>query len=132
MPGLDLALAWLRTGRAEDANQLLGRIAAFLDSPEGPRLPVYTVQRARAHALAGEMELARKALERAYQEGFRMTCALDMSPQPLYYLDCIEADPAFTSVRREIDFDGWLARIRTDNATQRERLATLLADKPSA
>lgn len=122
LPALDLVLAWSRTGRSEDARRLLDRVAAFLDGPDAPRLPMFTVQRARAHALAGKTDAARQALERAYTEGFRVTCVLDLHPQSLLYVDCIDADPAFTDVRSEIGFDEWLARIGADNRAQLERL----------
>jgi len=132
LPALDLVLAWSQTGRSAEAERLLDRIEAFLDGPEAPRLPMFTVQRARAHALAGEADLARQALERAYTEGFRLTCALDLYPQPLLYVDCMDADPAFAEVRRSGEFDEWLARIRADNRLQLEQLRSRPADRAAS
>ena len=132
LPALDLVLAWSQTGRPAEAGQLLDRVEAFLDGPDAPRLPMFTVQRGRAHALAGEADLAWQALERAYAEGFRTTCALDLYPQPLLYVDCIHTDPAFAELRRSGRFDEWLARIRTDNRLQLEQLRSRLADRAAS
>lgn len=125
LPALDLVLAWSRTGRNVEARQLLGRIEHFLGGSDRPQLPMFTVQHARAHALAGETDRAAQALERAFAEGFRQTCILDMYPQPLLYVDCIDSDPAFDALRRDGRFDAWLARIRADNRSQLARLGTV-------
>ena len=132
LPALDLVLAWSQTGRTAEAGRLLDRVEAFLDGPDAPRLPMFTVQRARAHALAGETDLARQALERAYTEGFRLTCPLDLYPQLLLYVDCMDSDPAFAEVRRSGHFDEWLARIRADNRLQLEQLRSRLADRAAS
>ncbi len=126
LPALDLVLAWSKTGRSAQARRLLEQVEAYLDGPEAPKLPMFTVQRARAHALAGDANLAQQALERAYTEGFRMNCVLDLYPQPLLYVDCVDVDPAFAVVRRDGYFDAWLARIRADNQRQRVQLRSRL------
>jgi tetratricopeptide (TPR) repeat protein len=118
MPALDLVLAWKSTGDKVQSRQLLGRIAAFLDSPAAPQLPLFVYQRARAHALAGESELALQALDRAYTAGFRTLWAPDLHPQPLLYIDSIEVDPAFAVLRSHPRYRSWLARLKTDNARQ--------------
>lgn len=122
LPALDLILAWSKTGRSDDARRLLDQVEAYLDGPEVPRLPLFTVQRAKAHLLAGRSHLAWQTLDRAYAEGFRMTCVLDLHPQPLFYFDCIDVDPVFSATRRNGQFDKWLARIQSDNRGQLERL----------
>jgi TolB-like protein len=115
LPALDLATAYRLAGAHEQARALLTRITAHLD--ETPlRLPMISLQRARAHALAGEPDAALAALERAYAEGFRTTWAVDLRPQPLLYLDPVAADPAFTELRHDPRFSAWLARIEADNA----------------
>ena len=118
LPALDLATALSRTGARVDARVLLKRIAAYLDGPGVLRLPMVTFQRARMHALAGERDATLDALDRAYQEGFRTTWAIDLRPQSMLYIDPIEADPAFDSIRDIPHFKKWLARIRSDNARQ--------------
>lgn len=127
LPALDLALAWSHTGRAAESERLLAKVAAFLDGPDAPRLPLFTVQRARAHALAGQPDLAAAALDRAYEEGFRMNCVLDLHPQPLLYVDCIDSDPAFAPLHRQGQFDAWLARVHAANRVQGQRLAHVAA-----
>ncbi|HLF09572.1 MAG TPA: hypothetical protein VJA26_00015 [Gammaproteobacteria bacterium] len=122
MPALDLAAAWSTTGEAALAGQMLARVAAFLDGPSAPRLPLFEFMRARMHALAGKPELALQALDRAYQAGFRTTWAVDINPQPLLYIDPIEADPCLASLHSDPRFKRWLARIADDNARQLERL----------
>ena len=117
LPALDLVLAWSKTDRSAQARRLLEQIEAYLDGPDAPKLPMFTVQRARAHALAGDANLAQQTLERAYTEGFRMNCVLDLYPQPLLYVDCIDVDPAFALLQREGQFDAWLARIRRQPAS---------------
>jgi TolB-like protein/DNA-binding winged helix-turn-helix (wHTH) protein/tetratricopeptide (TPR) repeat protein len=121
LPALDLVIAWSTTGRQQDARRLLERIEVFLDGPESPRLPMFMVQRARAYALGGDVNRARQALELAYTAGFRTTCALDLLPQPLLYIDCIDVDPAFAGLHRSGQFDAWLARIHADNKNQLAR-----------
>lgn len=122
LPALDLATARLNTGAGDDAGMLLQRIAAYLDGPSAPRLPMFAFERARAHALAGEPDAALRALDRAYNEGLRTTWALDLRPQSLLYIDPIEADPAFVDLRDDSRFKQWFERIRTDNARQLEQL----------
>jgi TolB-like protein/DNA-binding winged helix-turn-helix (wHTH) protein len=122
LPALDLVLAWSKTGHSDDARRLLDQVEAYLDGPDAPRLPLFTVQRAKAHLLAGRSHLAWQSLDRAYTEGFRMTCVLDLHPQPLFYFDCIDVDPVFSAARRNGQFDKWLARIQSDNRGQLERL----------
>jgi len=79
---------------------------------------MFALQRARAHALAGERDAALRALDRAYSEGLRTTWALDLRPQSLLYIDPIEADPAFVDLRDDARFKHWFERIKTDNARQ--------------
>ena len=118
LPALDLATAQLNTGAGNDARALLERIAAYLDGPSALRLPMFALQRARAHALAGEPDAALRALDRAYNEGLRTTWAVDLRPQSLLYIDPIEADPAFVDLRDDPRFKHWFERIKTDNARQ--------------
>ena len=123
MPALDLVTAQLRSGTSEaEARVLLERIAAYLDGPAALRLPLFAFQRARAHALAGESEAAFRALDEAYERGFRTTWALDLRPQSLLYIDPIDGDPAFDSLRKDPRLAQWLARVRADNAAQLQRL----------
>ncbi|HEU4429355.1 MAG TPA: hypothetical protein VFT98_11420, partial [Myxococcota bacterium] len=117
---IDLVAARMGAGRTEEAQRLLARVFAYLDGPAALRLPMFAFQRARAHALAGEAELARRALDRAYDEGFRVSWAVDLRPQSSLYIDPIEADPAFANLRGA--YDAWLARIASDAARQRKRL----------
>ncbi len=123
MPALDLVATWQATGDQARARQLLERIANFLDGPAAPRLPMFTYQRARAHALAGEVEAALAALDRAYAAGFRTTWAVDLHPQPLLYIDPVEDDPAFSALRMNPQYEHWLARTKADNAAQLAQLA---------
>ena len=131
IPALDLAAAWAGTGQQASSRQLLGRIAAFLDGPDVPRLPMFLYLRARVHALAGESDLAVQALVRAYEAGFRTTWAVDLHPQPLFYLDSIEVDPAFAALRADPRYQDWLARTRTDNARMLGQLRTRDAARPA-
>jgi TolB-like protein/DNA-binding winged helix-turn-helix (wHTH) protein len=124
MPALDLAAAYAATGQRDAATQLLAGIVAFLDGAEAPGQPMFLFLRARAHALAGERDLALAALNRAYDEGFRQTWALDLNPQPLLYVDSIDTDPAFAALRTDPRYRSWRDRIRVDNARQLERLRT--------
>lgn len=132
IPALDLAAAYAGTGRQPAAKQLLGRIAAFLDGADAPRLPMFVYLRARTHALAGEPDLALRALERAYDNGFRMIWALDIEPQPLLYIDSIDVDPAFAGLRSDLRYKRWRERIRIDNARQLERVRAREATLPAA
>ncbi len=119
---LDLVAAWQGTGQQGRSSPLLLRIAAYLDSPAAPQLPLFIYQRARAHALSGKSDMAIAALDRAYAAGFRMLWAPDLHPQPLLYIDPIEADPAFVALRSQPRYRSWLARLKTDNARQLVRL----------
>jgi TolB-like protein/DNA-binding winged helix-turn-helix (wHTH) protein len=130
IPALDLAIAWRTTGEQTPSQQLLKRIAAFLDTPAAPQLPLFIYQRARAHALAGESDLAMKALDRAFTAGFRDIWAPDLHPQPLLYIDSIEADPAFLALRSQARYQSWLARLKSANAHQLARLRAHDAAKP--
>lgn len=132
LPAMDLVLAWSRTGRVDSSRRLLERVEAYLDGPGAPQLPMFMVLRARAHALAGRAKEARDALERARAAGFRLTCHLDLQPQPLLYVDCMDADPAFAALQRDGSFGRWLAAIRIDNLASRDRLRSRLASKPAA
>ncbi len=122
MPALDLAAAYASTGRADLARQLVARIAAFLDGHDAPRWPMFTYLRARAYVLGGSHAMALEALERAYDEGFRMLWALDLDFSPLYYLDPIDADPVFDPLRSDPRFRAWRQRIADDNAHQLDQL----------
>ena len=82
---------------------------------------MFTYLRARTHALAGEKELALSALDRAYDEGFRLTWGIDLMPGLLFYIDPIDADPAFAALRESKGFKDWRERIRADNARQLKR-----------
>jgi len=124
LPALDLAAAWLWTGRERAGRELLDRSVAFLDGPSAPQRPKIVFLRARAHALAGELKLAQRALDRAYEQGFRSTWAVDGVARSFEYIDPVDADPAFTALRKTAAFESWLARIRADNARQLARLRT--------
>lgn len=130
MPALDLAATWQATGDQARARQLLDGIAAFLDGPAAPRLPMFTYQRARAHALAGETDAALAALDRAYEAGFRTTWAVDLHPQPLLYIDSVEDDPAFSALRTNPQYQRWLARTKAANAAQLAQLDARDAEQP--
>jgi TolB-like protein/DNA-binding winged helix-turn-helix (wHTH) protein len=132
IPALDLAAAYARTGDATAANQLLGRIAAFLDGSDVPRWPMFIYLRARTHALANEPELALRALDRAYQGGFRLIWGLDLHPQPLLYIDSIDSDPAFATLRADPRYKSWRERINVDNARQLRNLRAHAAASPAA
>jgi TolB-like protein/DNA-binding winged helix-turn-helix (wHTH) protein/Tfp pilus assembly protein PilF len=118
LPALDLATAQLRTGAGEDGRRLLARIAAYLDGPSALQLPLFTYERARVHALAGETDEALRTLDHAYELGLRTTWALDLRPQSFLYVDPLDADPAFTALRRDPRFVRWRDRITADNARQ--------------
>jgi hypothetical protein len=122
MPALDLATALSGSGQDAAAHKLVARIAAYLSGPDVPRMPFFEYQRARMQALAGEGDLAFQALDRAYEAGFRTTWAVDLNPQPQLYIDSLEMDPSFSSLRKDARLARWFARIAADNARQRERL----------
>jgi TolB-like protein/DNA-binding winged helix-turn-helix (wHTH) protein len=130
LPALDLATAQLRTDAGEDGHRLLARIAAYLDGPSALQLPLFTYERARVHALAGETDEALRTLDHAYELGLRTTWALDLRPQSFLYVDPLDADPAFIALRKDPRFVRWRDRITADNARQ---LAHLRAtDVPEA
>lgn len=118
LPALDLATAQLRTGSGEDGHRLLARIAEYLDGPSALQLPLFTYERARVYALSGDADAALRMLDRAYELGLRTTWALDLRPQSFLYVDPLDADPAFTALRKEPRFAHWRDRITTDNARQ--------------
>jgi len=123
LPALDLVAARLWTDEQNSGRALLERVVAFLDGPSRPHWPMYRFLRARAHALAGELESAQRALDRAYEEGFRMTWALDVGTRAGFqYIDSIEVDPAFTKLRGSPRYKSWLELIKADNARQLARL----------
>jgi len=124
MPAIDLATARMATGADAAARELLARIALYLDDTEALQLPLFAVQRARIHALAGENDAARRALERAYKQGLRMTWALDLRPQSHLYVDPLEADPAFAGLRQSVEFRAWLGRIEAENVRALRQLET--------
>ncbi len=116
MAAIDLATAWSGTGEQEKAREMLARVAVFLDGPGAPGLPLFAVQRARVHALAGEVASAEAALERAYSQGLRITWALDLRPQSHLYVDPLEADPALAALRANGSLPRWIDRIEAENA----------------
>jgi TolB-like protein/DNA-binding winged helix-turn-helix (wHTH) protein/Tfp pilus assembly protein PilF len=124
LPALDLATAQLRTGSGEDGRRLLARIAEYLDGPSALQLPLLTYERARVYALSGDAGAALRMLDRAYELGLRTTWALDLRPQSFLYVDPLDADPAFTALRKEPRFAHWRDRITTDNARQLAHLRT--------
>jgi TolB-like protein/DNA-binding winged helix-turn-helix (wHTH) protein len=132
LPALDLATARMLTGANDDAQALLKRIAAYLDGPTALRLPMFAFERARADALAGRPEAALRDLDRAYDEGLRTTWAIDLRPQSMLYIDPIDADPAFDTLRSDQRFRQWLDRITADNAHQLEQLRETRAREAGA
>ena len=88
--------------------------------------------RARAHALTGERELALRTLDRAFDAGFRMTWGVDLFYQYFGYIDPVEADPAFATLRSDPGFERWLGRIEKDNARQLKQLRASDAQGQSA
>jgi TolB-like protein/DNA-binding winged helix-turn-helix (wHTH) protein/Tfp pilus assembly protein PilF len=130
LPALDLATAQLRIGAGENGRRLLERIAEYLDGPGSLQLPLFTYERARVHALAGETDAALRTLDHAFELGLRTTWALDLRPQSFLYVDPLDADPAFTALRKDPRFVRWRDRITADNTRQ---LAHLRAtDVPQA
>jgi len=81
------------------------------------RLPLFAFERARVHSLEGEYAAARRALDRAFQAGFRTTWAIDLRPQSFLYIDPIQQDPSFAGMRS--DYATWIARIGSENARRR-------------
>lgn len=122
LPALDLVAAWAKSGKAAEARGMLDRAVDFLDGPNSSQWPMYSYLRARAHALAGETQLAQQALDRAYAAGFRKTWGVDVLPQPFYYIDPIDVDPAFEALRSGPSYRKWLERIEADNERQLSRL----------
>jgi hypothetical protein len=131
IPALDLAAALDGTGHRAESTALLRRIGAFLDAPQAPRWPLFAYLRARAHALASEREQALRALDRAHEEGFRLTWAVDLGPGLYLYTDPIDADPAFASLRDDSRFEAWRQRIEEDNARQLEGLRARANEVPA-
>ena len=109
-----LATALQQTGRAGDADQLLRRVADWLDSDLAARRPQRWVARAQVHALLGEREAAFAALERAFDAGHRSILSSAYIGIPYYGED----NPAFASLRDDPRLRAWYARIRADNARQ--------------
>src|SRR4030095_15907862 len=72
------------------------------------------------HALAGESEAVFRALDEAYERGFRTTWALDLRPHSLLYIDPIDGDPAFDSLRKDPRLAQWLARVRKPFVSPRQ------------
>jgi adenylate cyclase len=109
-----LAAALQRTGRRAEAEQLLQRVAAWLDGDLAARRPQRWVARAEVHALLGEHDEAFAALDRAFEAGHRsiLSSAYVGIPYPG------EDNPAFASLRDDPRLAAWYARIRTDNARQ--------------
>jgi TolB-like protein/DNA-binding winged helix-turn-helix (wHTH) protein len=118
IPALDLAAANAANGKTEQARALLNRVATYLDGPQVPWHPMFTFQRARAHALAGEPDQAMEALELAYARGFRKTWSVDLNPGPLFYVDSIDMDPVFRELKADPRFAQWRARLQSDNSRQ--------------
>jgi Tfp pilus assembly protein PilF len=131
LPAIDLATAQFNTGEREQSRALLTRIATYLDGATVLRLPLFTFERARVHALAGETEAALSSLETAYEQGFRTTWGLDLRPQSLLYIDPVRADPSLDTLRSDPRFMHWLERITADNARQLEQLRTHDATRPT-
>jgi TolB-like protein/DNA-binding winged helix-turn-helix (wHTH) protein len=133
LPAIDLATAQLHTGARDEGRALLDRIAAHLDGSTALQLPLFPLQRARVHALAGEVDAALAALDRAYDAGLRTTWALDLRPQSMLYVDPIEPDPAFDALRADPRFASWFERIRASNASELARQrAEMVSASPSA
>jgi hypothetical protein len=93
---------------------------------------LFTYERARVHALAGETDEALRTLDHAYELGLRTTWALDLRPQSFLYVDPLDADPAFTALRRDPRFVRWRDRITADNARQLAHLRATEAPEANA
>jgi TolB-like protein/Tfp pilus assembly protein PilF len=109
-----LATALQQTGQRREADLVLRRIAAWLDSDRAPRRPQRWLARAQVHALLGETEKAFAAMDRAFDEGHRSTLGSAYIQVPYRGED----NPAFASVRDDPRLAAWYARIRADNARQ--------------
>jgi tetratricopeptide (TPR) repeat protein len=109
-----LATGLQQSGRRSEAEPLLRRVAAWLDSDLAPRRPQRWLARAQVHALMGETGKVFPALDRAFDEGHRST--LGSAYVPVVYRG--EDNPAFASVRNDPRLAAWYARIRADNARQ--------------
>ena len=109
-----LAAALQRTGKPDEAERLLRRIAAWLDGPKALLRPQKWKARAQVHALLGERDAAFESLDQAFTRGHRSTLGSAFIAVP--YL--AEDDPSFESIRSDPRFAAWLARIRADNARQ--------------
>jgi TolB-like protein/tetratricopeptide (TPR) repeat protein len=131
LPALDLAAAQLNTGARKDGQALLERITEYFDRPGASQLPLFAYQRARAYALSGEPDAAFRALEQAYDQGLRTTWALDLRPQSMFYIDPIDADPAFAALRSDPRFKHWLERIGAENALRIGQVNDHLAASPA-
>jgi TolB-like protein/Tfp pilus assembly protein PilF len=111
-----LTAAWQRTGRQADARRLLERTAAWFDGPSVPRYGDRWVARAAIHALLGERDQAFRALDRAFDEGYRGTWGFALGVvAPLIRG---EDNPVFDNIRDDPRFSAWFERIRADNARQ--------------
>ncbi len=109
-----LATGLQRTRRSGEAERLLRRVAAWLDSEPAPRRPQKWVARAEVHALLGEREQVFETLDHAFELGHRSTLSSAYIAVPYPGED----NPAFASVRNDPRFTAWYARIRADNARQ--------------
>ncbi|HSC06543.1 MAG TPA: tetratricopeptide repeat protein [Steroidobacteraceae bacterium] len=109
-----LATALRQSGRAREADQLLRRLADWLDGDLAARRPQRWVARAEVHALLNERDAAFAALDRAFDAGHRsiLSSAYIGIPYPG------DDNPAFASVRDDPRLAAWYARIRADNARQ--------------
>jgi len=125
---LDLAVAWQATGNTAEADGLLKRVAAFLEGPSAPKLPLFLVAKAQAHALQGALDQAMVELDQAFDAGFRLTWAVlaatrpgQLNPFP------IEIDPRLGALRGDPRFVSWLSRIKDENAAQAAALKQRLS-----
>jgi len=117
---IELAAAWTAVGRAAEAQELLGRISAYLDGPMVPRVSHINYWRAAVHAIQGQHDVALDDLNRAYQEGFRMVWFdREVRPWFLQFVPLpIDNDPRFASLQGDAHYRNWLTRIKADNARQ--------------
>ena len=61
-----------------------------------------------------------------------MIWVLDLNPLPLFYIDSVDEDPAFATLKADPRNRNWRERIRVDNARQLERLRVRQAESPAA